>query len=66
MSLPNRVLNPVWLDGSNPAFIFATDGLGRDILSRLIHASQMTLVVAVAAVLLGGFVGVTLGFSSGY
>ena len=66
MSLPNRMLMPVWLDGSNPAFLFGTDGLGRDILSRLIHASQMTLVVAVAAVLLGGFVGVTLGLLSGY
>jgi peptide/nickel transport system permease protein len=62
MSLPNRMLNPVWLDGSNPAFLFGTNGLGRDILSRLIHASQMTLVVAVAAVLLG----VTLGLLSGY
>ena len=66
MSLPNRMLNPIWLDGSNPAFIFGTDGLGRDILSRLIHASQMTLIVAVAAVLLGGIVGVTLGLLSGY
>lgn len=66
MSLPNRMLNPIWLEGSNPAFWLGTDGLGRDILSRLIHASQMTLIVAVAAVMLGGFVGVTLGLLSGY
>jgi len=66
MSLPNRMLMPVWLDGSKPTFLLGTDGLGRDILSRLIHASQMTLVVAVAAVLLGGLVGVMLGLLSGY
>jgi peptide/nickel transport system permease protein len=66
MSLPNRALFPSWVEGGNPTFLLGTDGLGRDILSRLIHAAQMTLVVAGAAVLLGGIVGVTLGLLSGY
>ena len=67
MSLGHRMLWPVWTDAaSNPAYLLGTDGLGRDILSRLLHATRMTLVVAVAAVLLSGFIGILLGLVTGY
>lgn len=65
MSLPNRSLPPAWVSG-NYIFLFGTDSLGRDSLSRLFFASQMTLIVALAAVVVGGAIGVTLGLLSGY
>jgi peptide/nickel transport system permease protein len=43
-----------------------TDQLGRDILSRIIAGSRVTLMVAGAAVLLGGVLGTLLGLVSGY
>lgn len=42
------------------------DQLGRDLLSRLIVGSRVTLIVGFSAVLLGGVVGVALGVVSGY
>jgi peptide/nickel transport system permease protein len=43
-----------------------TDQLGRDILSRILFGSQVTLMVAAASVVLGGLVGVALGIMAGY
>ncbi len=67
MHLTDRMLWPVWTEQrSNPTFPLGTDSLGRDILSRLIYASQMTLVVAVSSVILSGVIGVLLGLLTGY
>ena len=53
-----------WLGlGSHP---LGTDQLGRDILSRIIVGSRLTMLVATAAVLLGGVFGVFMGLVSGY
>ncbi|HLN82866.1 MAG TPA: ABC transporter permease [Candidatus Binatia bacterium] len=43
-----------------------TDNLGRDILSRIIHGSRVSLLVAFAVVFVSGFVGIALGAISGY
>ncbi|APX94019.1 hypothetical protein BWR19_14355 [Halomonas sp. 1513] len=67
VDISNRMLWPVWTDSnSNPIYFLGTDSLGRDILSRLIHASQMTLIVAVAAVIVSGLVGIFMGLISGF
>ncbi len=42
------------------------DALGRDILSRLISGSRVTLAVASTAVILGGTIGICLGMMAGY
>jgi peptide/nickel transport system permease protein len=45
---------------------FGTDELGRDVFSRMVHGTALTLVTAVVAVLIGFVVGSTLGLVAGY
>lgn len=45
---------------------FGTDQIGRDNLSRVIHGSRSSLIVAIAAVLLGTTTGSLWGLASGY
>ncbi|WP_043515871.1 ABC transporter permease [Halomonas sp. BC04] len=67
VDISNRMLWPVWTEAnSNPIYFLGTDSLGRDILSRLIYASQMTLVVAISAVIVSGLVGIFMGLISGF
>jgi peptide/nickel transport system permease protein len=43
-----------------------TDQLGRDMLSRIIHGTRISLIVGVSSVLLALFVGVPFGMIAGY
>jgi peptide/nickel transport system permease protein len=43
-----------------------TDPNGRDVFSRIIYAAQISLIVGVTAVAIGGTVGVVAGLLSGY
>lgn len=52
-----------WAPGPHP---LGTDQLGRDILSRIVYGGQITLSVALVAVVVGGVAGVLLGTISGY
>lgn len=46
--------------------ILGTDHLGRDLLSRIIYGSRLTLTVSTAAVTLSPSLGVTLGLIAGF
>jgi peptide/nickel transport system permease protein len=52
--------------GLGSAHALGTDNLGRDILSRVIHGSRVSLLVAFAVVFVSGFIGISLGAISGY
>lgn len=56
---------PVWSDGTSQ-FLFGTDELGRDILSRLIHGARLSLLVGLVSVLLALVPGVTLGLVAAF
>jgi dipeptide transport system permease protein len=57
---------PVWMDGGTSKFFLGTDDVGRDILSRLIYGSRLSLFVGVIVVTLSLAVGMVLGVTSGY
>lgn len=50
----------------SPAHLLGTDLTGRDVLSRLIHAAQVSLTVGIAAALLSTGLGLMLGLVAGY
>jgi len=53
-------------EGPSAAHPLGTDDLGRDILSRIIHGSRVSLQVGVIAVGIALVVGVTIGLLAGY
>ena len=65
-SIPDRLTPPVWLDGGTWDHILGTDKIGRDMLSRIIHGARISLTIAMVSILLGAFVGVSLGLVAGY
>ncbi|QOK28858.1 ABC transporter permease [Cytobacillus oceanisediminis] len=65
-NLGDMLKPPVWLDGGSQNYILGTDNLGRDILSRIIYGSRVSLLVGVFSVILAGFIGIIIGLISGY
>lgn len=63
---PNEIGVGENLAAPSLAFLMGTDEFGRDILSRIIHSSQIELLVCLAGVGLAAVLGVTLGLLSGY
>lgn len=62
-----KVLNPpFWQQGGSMAHLLGTDQLGRDILTRMLHGSQLSLVLAAVSVAGAGAIGVALGVIAGY
>lgn len=47
-------------------FYLGTDDIGRDVLSRLIHGTQVSMIVGLGSVLVYVIIGTTLGLVSGY
>lgn len=66
LNIERKLLPPAWVDGGSSEFLFGTDQLGRDILSRIIYGSRITLLVAFFGTVLAGIIGVTLGAIAGY
>lgn len=60
-ALSDRLLTP-----GTPGHWLGTDLLGRDILSRLLWGTRLSLAVAAAATLLSAFLGSTIGLLAGY
>lgn len=60
-NLRERLLPPVGFGGS-PLYVLGTDDLGRDLLSRLLHAIQISITLALCGTVVAALLGSTLGF----
>ncbi|MBM3224413.1 MAG: ABC transporter permease [Candidatus Tectomicrobia bacterium] len=61
-----RFKPPVWASGGSTTYLLGTDNVGRDIFSRILHGSRISLLVGIAAVGVSLGIGVTLGLLSGF
>ncbi|OHX14053.1 dipeptide ABC transporter permease DppC [Chromobacterium sphagni] len=57
---------PSWQAGGSLQFVFGTDELGRDILSRLIHGARLSLFIGLMSVLMALVPGVVLGLLAAF
>jgi len=58
--------HPAWDEGGTSTYVLGTDGLGRDILSRIIYGSRFSLMIGLIVVTLSLSTGVLLGLVSGF
>ncbi len=57
---------PGYVDDLGRTYWLGTDQQGRDILSRIVWGSRISLFVGIATVIVSGLIGVTLGLVAGY
>ncbi len=57
---------PAWADGGSARFLLGTDPVGRDMLSRLIHGTRLSLAIGFVSVVISLSLGVVLGLIAGY
>ena len=65
--LSRRLINPFWHDKKTAdLYVFGTDKVGRDYLSRVIYGAQISLLIGFLTVLISGVIGTALGVIAGY
>jgi dipeptide transport system permease protein len=57
---------PAWHEGGTANFMLGTDPVGRDMLSRLIHGTRLSLLIGLISVTISLSLGVVLGLLAGY
>ena len=66
LALADRLIPPAWESGGSMDHVFGTDHLGRDIFSRIIYSSRVTVIVVSLTVVAAAAIGVFLGMLAGY
>jgi peptide/nickel transport system permease protein len=64
--LINTTIPPVWEKGGTVEHLLGTDVLGRDVLSRIIHGSRISLAISVGCISIYATIGVILGLIAGF
>jgi peptide/nickel transport system permease protein len=64
--ITKRLRPPAWRDKGTAENLLGSDQLGRDVLSRTIYGSRVSLMVGTIAVLISGILGVVLGMVSAF
>ncbi len=63
---PNEIDRNQILESPSSRHFFGTDDLGRDVLSRMIYGSKISLAVGFVAIGIATFIGIIIGAFSGY
>jgi peptide/nickel transport system permease protein len=64
--LQARLRPPFWDEKTDPKYLMGTDPVGRDMLSRLIYGSRISLSVGFLTMSFSAMVGITLGILAGF
>ncbi len=64
--LASTLLPPAWEEGGESDHLLGTDSLGRDVLSRLVYGSRVSLSVGFFSVFIGLAFGTWLGLLAGF
>lgn len=65
-TLRDRLRPPFWAEGGSTEFLLGTDHQGRDVLSRIIFGTRITILVGLSVVALAGTFGTIVGMVSGF
>ncbi|MDH5356783.1 MAG: ABC transporter permease, partial [Gammaproteobacteria bacterium] len=61
-----RLQPPVWMEGGELSFFLGCDGLGRDILSRIIYGARISIFIGLVVILIATGIGIMAGLAAGY
>jgi len=64
--ITRKLVPPVWMQRGTWEYPLGTDRFGRDVLSRVIYGSQISLVVSLLVIGVAGTIGTLVGLIAGY
>lgn len=61
-----RLQPPAWMEGGDWSYVLGCDALGRDLLSRIIYGSRVSIFIGTAVIVLATGIGIVAGLMAGY
>ncbi len=66
MTLQDRLVEPGSKDSDGEAYYLGTDSLGRDVFSRLVYGTRLSLIVGLGGMVISLVIGCLIGLVAGY